>query len=137
MTAGTSFKPLKTLRNQQMERNDLATEIGKLVLEQLDNEHQANRLNNDILRDHYEACHAETSENIVSDPWQYLTEKQNELTDKMRIHTHEAERENSVIDDKIKELKAAYEEHILTGDDLFMLVIAHNSPLGNEGECDG
>ena len=53
-----------------MEKNDLATEIGKLVLEQLDNEHHAKSLNNDILRDHYEACRTETSENIVSDPWQ-------------------------------------------------------------------
>lgn len=69
-----------------MERNDLATTIGNLILDQLDNEYQANRLHTDILRAHYEAIHIETSENIVSDLWLYLTEKQNELTDKMRIH---------------------------------------------------
>ena len=111
-----------------MERNDLATEIGKLVLEQLDNEHHANSLNNDILRDHYEACYTETSENIVSDPWQYLAEKHNEIADEMRIPSREATLKNKVIDEKLADLKAAYEEHILTGDDLLMLIIKHKSP---------
>ncbi|MGE4523028.1 MAG: hypothetical protein AB7D19_11180 [Acetobacter sp.] len=110
-----------------MERNDLATEIGKLVLEQLDNEHQANTLNNDILRDHYEACHTETSENIVSIPWQYLAEKHNELVDEMRLHSSKATLKNEVIEEKLADLKAAYEEHILTGDDLLMLIIKHKS----------
>jgi hypothetical protein len=110
-----------------MERNDLATEIGKLVLEQLDNEHQANRLNNDILRDHYEARRAETSENTVSDPWRYIAEKHNEIADEMRVHSRKATLKNEVIKEKLEDLKAAYEEHILTGDDLFMLIIKHKS----------
>ncbi|GAA3676464.1 hypothetical protein [Acetobacter lovaniensis] len=114
-----------------MERNDLATEIGKLVLEQLDNEHHANSLNNDILRDHYEACHSETSLNIVSDPWRYLAEKHNDLVDEMRVHSSKATLKNEVIEEKLADLKAAYEEHILTGDDLFMLVIKHKSPCEN------
>ncbi|MCI1698856.1 hypothetical protein NKW44_13130 [Acetobacter lovaniensis] len=114
-----------------MERNDLATEIGKLVLEQLDNEHHANSLNNDILRDHYEACHSETSENIVCDPWQYLAEKHNDLVDEMRVHSSKATLKNELIEEKLADLKAAYEEHILTGDDLLMLIIKHKSPCEN------
>lgn len=114
-----------------MERNDLATEIGKLVLEQLDNEHHAKSLNNDILRDHYEACYTETSENIVSDPWQYLAEKHNDLVDEMRVHSSKATLKNEVIEEKLADLKAAYEEHILTGDDLLMLIIKHKSPCEN------
>ena len=111
-----------------MKRDDLALALGQLILCQMDHIHKANMINNDILRDHYEKYAEQVSSNLVSDPWRYVCNIQNELTEEMKVNTEKAFFDNAALDEKIEQLKDAYDEHLLTGDDLLMLVIKYKSP---------